>query len=323
QSQRLTAAALGGSGQPVANLSVAITISGVNARQLSGTTNSAGVVTLSYTGANPGTDTMTASAFIDGLRALSNLVTVSWNIPLPAPPPPASTGTAPPTISNLTPLDGTTVAAGTAIKASITAASGSTIASWSVTDQLLPSGAVETLASANGTPSSSLATFDPIGRANGTYAIVVSATSSAGGSASAGTRLIVGSGGGSVAQSPPTIGPTSPLDGTVITSPVAVTDSIAPPAGESITSWSVTLTPASGGASITIGSGSGSPPATLATLDPSLLANGNYLLTVSATASGGGTQMQTTAVSLTGTLKPGRLVATYQDMSVPVAGMAM
>lgn len=323
QSQRLTAAALDGSGQPVANLSVAITISGVNARQLSGTTNSAGVVTLSYTGANPGTDTMTASAFIDGLRAVSNLVTVSWNIPLPAPPPPASTGTAPPTISNLTPLDGTTVAARTAIKASITAASGSTIASWSVTDQLLPSGAVETLASANGTPSSSLATFDPIGRANGTYALVVSATSSAGGSASAGTRLIVGSGGGSVAQSPPTIGPTSPLDGTVITSPVAVTDSIAPPAGESITSWSVTLTPASGGASITIGSGSGSPPATLATLDPSLLANGNYLLTVSATASGGGTQMQTTAVSLTGTLKPGRLVATYQDMSVPVAGMAM
>jgi YD repeat-containing protein len=267
---------------------------------------------------------MTAAAFVSGLQAVSNQVTLSWNVPVPAPSLPPPAGTAPPSISNLSPLDGTTVVKATPISASITPGSGSTIASWSVTDRLLPGGATENLGSSSGTPPTTLASFDPTLHAAGTYAIVVSATSSAGGSSSAGTRVIVGAGGGgTVAQTPPAIASPTPADGMVVTAPTAVSAGITPPAGQSIASWTVTLTPATGGRAITIGSGTGSPPATLATLDPTLLPNGNYALAITATASGGGSETQTSAVAITGVLKPGRFVTTYQDLSVPVAGIAM
>jgi RHS repeat-associated protein len=324
QTQRMTVAALDGSGHAVPSLLVTLSISGANPQPLQGTTDAAGVVTFSYTGVSGGIDTMTASAFVSGLQAVSNQVTLSWNVPVPAPSLPPPAGTAPPSISNLSPLDGTTVIKATPISASITPVPGSTIASWSVTDRLLPGGPVENLGSTSGTPPATLASFDPSTHSAGTYAIVISATSSAGGSSSAVTRVIVGAGGGgSIAQTPPSIAPATPADGTVVTAPTAVSAGITPPASQSIASWTVTLTPATGGRAITIGSGTGAPPATLATLDPTLLPNGNYVLAVTATASGGGTETQTTAVAVTGVLKPGRFVTTYQDLSVPVAGMVM
>jgi RHS repeat-associated protein len=130
-------------------------------------------------------------------------------------------------------------------------------------------------------------------------------------------------GGGSVAQTPPAIASSTPADGSVVTAPTAVSAGITAPAGQSIASWTVTLTPATGGRTITIGSGTGAPPPTLATLDPTLLPNGVYAIAVSAAASGSGTQTVTTSVSVAGKLKLGRFVSTYLDLNVPVNGFLM
>src|SRR5205085_212334 len=67
----------------------------------------------------------------------------------------------------------------------------------------------------------------------------------------------------------------------------------------------------------------GTPPATLATFDPTVLANDTYAITVEATTSDGGVQDASTTVTVTGNLKPGRYTATYQDLVVGVAGFQM
>jgi RHS repeat-associated protein len=121
----------------------------------------------------------------------------------------------------------------------------------------------------------------------------------------------------------PAITSPSPPDGTTVTKPVPISATFAPPAGQSITSFKVTYQGQSGSGPVTLASGSGTPPATLGVLDPTLLLNDTYLLTISATASGGGTQVLTTSVIVAGRLKLGRYVTTYQDLSVPVGGFQM
>src|SRR5262249_5312865 len=142
--------ALDGSGQPVPNLPITLGVFGANTQQLTATTDSTGIARVGYAGATPGTDTVTATAFISGLQPASTGAPVLWSIPQPAPPPPTTSGNGPPGVSNLQPADGTSVARATPVTATITAAAGTSIASWSVTDQLLPSGALETLASGTG-----------------------------------------------------------------------------------------------------------------------------------------------------------------------------
>ena len=128
---------------------------------------------------------------------------------------------------------------------------------------------------------------------------------------------------GTAAAPPPAITPPSPADGTVITAPTPVTASITSPSGETITQWSVTYQAADPEPAVTIASGTGTPPTPLATFDPTLLSNDTYTITVSATASGGGTQSVSTTVAVSGNLKLGRYVAMYQDMDVPVNGLQM
>ncbi|MGH9115837.1 MAG: hypothetical protein ACRDWW_08415, partial [Acidimicrobiales bacterium] len=137
------------------------------------------------------------------------------------------------------------------------------------------------------------------------------------------------SSGGSAAQAPPTIATASPPDGSSINGPTPVTAAITPPAGGTITSWSVQLTPASSGQGTTplsLASGTGSPPpppAALATLDPTQLPDGTYDLSVSATASGGGSLTTTTEIVVAGAYKPGRYQAVYQDLSFPAPGFSV
>lgn len=121
----------------------------------------------------------------------------------------------------------------------------------------------------------------------------------------------------------PSIGTPSPADGSVVTKPVAVTASIAAPTGQTIASWRVFFQALDPGPQVTIASGTGSPPATLATFDPTVLPNDTYGITVEAVASGGGVQSLTTTVVVLGNLKPGRYVTTFQDLSVPVGGFQM
>ncbi len=121
----------------------------------------------------------------------------------------------------------------------------------------------------------------------------------------------------------PTITAPSPADGSIVTKPVSVSATFSPPTGQTIASWSVTYQALDPGPVVPLNSGTGTPPITLATFDPTMLPNGQYAVNISATASGGGVQTITTTVIVFGFLKPGRYITTYQDMNVPVAGFQM
>jgi RHS repeat-associated protein len=129
--------------------------------------------------------------------------------------------------------------------------------------------------------------------------------------------------GGTAEQAPPAITAITPKDGTELSKPVPVTAAIAPPEKETITSWKVTARALGPEPVITLASGAGTPPSPLATFDPTKVPDGTYAITVSATASGGGTQTATSTVVVKGNLKLGRYVTTYQDLSVPANGFQM
>jgi len=323
QSQAFTVATMDGSGKPVGNLPVAFGVFGANAQQLSGTTDAGGLATFSYVGTKPGTDTAAATAFMNGLRAVSNALPIVWTIPVPGGPGSGSSGPAPPAITVTSPVDGTVIVQPTPVMASILPPSSSTIASWKATVQNVTGGTVTTLASGTGNPPATLVTFDPARFTAGTYAITVSAVTAAGANAFATTRVIIGNGGGTAAQAPPAITAPSPADGTVVTKPVPINATITPPSGQTMASWSVSFQDLHALPPVTLASGTGTPPSPLAIFDPTLLLDDTYAVTISATASGGGTQTLTTTVAVFGSLKLGRYVTTYQDLSVPVNGFHM
>jgi RHS repeat-associated protein len=322
QSQAFTVAAMDAAGRTVPNVAVELGVFGANPQQLSGTTDVNGTATFSYIGTNAGTDTVTATAIISGLRTVSNAVPIQWTIPAPGGPTGSTSGPAPPSIIVTSPADGSAVSQRVSITATIRAPPSSPINSWSVLSQSVSGSSFVTLASGTSNLPATLAMFDPTGLAAGTYAITVNATTSAGGSASAIVRVIVGNGGGTTAQAPPSISAPSPADGSIITKPVPVSATFTPPAGQTIASWSVSYQ-AGFGPVVLIASGSGVPPSPLTTFDPTLLANDTYAITVAATASAGGVQTATTTVAVSGNLKLGRYTTTYQDLSVPVNGFQM
>lgn len=323
QSQAFTVAAMDAGGHAVPNMAVQLSVFGANTQQLSGTTVANGTATFSYTGSNAGTDTVTATAFISGQRTVSNAVSIQWTIPAPGGPTGGTSGLAPPSVVITAPADGSVVSQPVAITATIRAPPSSPINFWSVLSQNVSGGSFMTLASGTTIPPATLATFDPTGLVAGTYAITVNATTAAGGGASAVVRVIVGNGGGTTAQTPPTISAPSPSEGSIITKPVPVSATFTPLPGQTVLSWSVSYQSQSQGTAVTLASGAGSPPATLAIFDPTLLVNDMYGITIMATGSGGGTQALTTMVAVSGGLKLGRYVTTFQDLSVPVNGFPM
>jgi len=213
QQQNLAVAVMDSTGSPVSGQQVTLQVVGANAQQLNGTTDSGGNLTLSYVGRNAGTDTVQAIAFVTGMRALSNSVSVPWALaPVP---------------------------------------------------------------------------------------------------------------GGGPGQPAPSITAPSPADGTVVTQPMPIHATFTPPAGQTITSWSVTYQALDPEPPVTLASGTGTPPDPLAVFDPTVLANDTYAVDISATASGGATQTVTTTLAVSGNLKLGRFTRTYQDLSVPVNGFQM
>jgi streptogramin lyase len=122
-------------------------------------------------------------------------------------------------------------------------------------------------------------------------------------------------------QSPPVtqgwIG--GPLNGTSVTGSVPVTVG----AGLTLTNAKVEYWPASNPAAVTtlVEGAEGGPGATLATLDTTLLANGNYVIRVTATDSNGQEQVSQVMITVTGENKPGRLTFTITDLTVPVSGL--
>ncbi|HXU86966.1 MAG TPA: RHS repeat-associated core domain-containing protein [Verrucomicrobiae bacterium] len=122
---------------------------------------------------------------------------------------------------------------------------------------------------------------------------------------------------------PPSIGSITPADGATVTEPVAITATITPPTGATITDWKVTYQRVGTAGSTEIASGTGDPPATLGTFDPTVAPNGTYLIAVTANASNGGFQTSTTTLVVEGNLKLGRYVTTYKDLSIGVGGLPM
>ena len=118
----------------------------------------------------------------------------------------------------------------------------------------------------------------------------------------------------------PTVTCLSPTDGGRVTEPIEVMATIAPPTGETIASWTVTARNVDRGTPVVLATGSGSPPATLATFDPTLLVNGAYQILTRAVSSGGGTASCTAGVFVSGDMKLGDYTTTYLDMETSIAG---
>ncbi|HET9347339.1 MAG TPA: RHS repeat-associated core domain-containing protein [Candidatus Limnocylindrales bacterium] len=131
-----------------------------------------------------------------------------------------------------------------------------------------------------------------------------------------------GGGGGGVPGVPgPSIGTISPAEGTTITEAIDIATTLTPPAGETVTAWTVgyRLEGDSNVSQLAAGSG----PTVAATIDPTVLPNGAYVIVIRAEGSAGGVSIAETRIVVEGQLKLGRYVTTYQDLSVGVAGLPL
>ena len=193
-------------GNPLANFGVEFTVSGPNATAGSAVTNSSGVATFSYAGANPGTDTVTA--------LVRSTATVNIN------------GTPP--VSMV----------------------------WTLTPQSPPV-----------------------------------------------TQGWIG----------------GPTNGSSVTGTVPITVG----AGLTLTNVTVEYWPAANPAAVTtlVENAQGGAGATLTTIDTTTLANGNYVIRVTATDQNGTQQVSQVMITVTGENKPGRMTVSVTDMIVPVSGI--
>jgi len=121
----------------------------------------------------------------------------------------------------------------------------------------------------------------------------------------------------------PTADACTPGDGTTITEPTVFTCTLNPTPGTTVTGWTVTIRPAETppGSPETRTLGTGTATTVSVALDPTVLANGIWTVTITATGSDGGTGTTDTSVIVDGQLKLGRFRQTFNDMSVPVAGI--
>ena len=82
-SQTFTATLLDPQGNPRIGVTVNFTVAGVNATVGSAATATNGIASFSYTGSNTGTDTVQATASVDGALLASNSLTAAWLTPPP------------------------------------------------------------------------------------------------------------------------------------------------------------------------------------------------------------------------------------------------
>ncbi|MGB0064130.1 MAG: Ig-like domain-containing protein, partial [Terracidiphilus sp.] len=83
-SQTFTATLLDQQGNPLTGVTVNFTVAGPNETVGSVTTNASGTASFTYTGSNSGTDTLQATASVDGALLTSNSLTATWLAPPPA-----------------------------------------------------------------------------------------------------------------------------------------------------------------------------------------------------------------------------------------------
>jgi RHS repeat-associated protein len=110
-----------------------------------------------------------------------------------------------------------------------------------------------------------------------------------------------------------------PLNGSTVTGIVPITVG----AGQTLTEARIEYLPASNPSAVTVlATGvQGGPGATLAALDTTLLANGNYVVRLIATDSNGQELVSQVIITVTGENKPGRMTLVVTDLIVPAAGI--
>ena len=110
-----------------------------------------------------------------------------------------------------------------------------------------------------------------------------------------------------------------PLNGASLTGTIPITVG----AGVTLTDAKVEYWPAANPAAVTtlVEGAQGGPGATLATIDTTTLANGNYVIRVTATDGNGNEQVSQVMITVTGENKPGRVTVSVTDMTVPVSGI--
>jgi RHS repeat-associated protein len=110
-----------------------------------------------------------------------------------------------------------------------------------------------------------------------------------------------------------------PLNGSTATGVVPVTVG----AGVTLTQGTVEYWPAANPSAVTVlaASTQGGPGATVATLDTTLLANGDYVIRLRATDSNGEQLVSQVMITVAGESKPGRMTLSITDLTVPVTGI--
>jgi RHS repeat-associated protein len=288
-------------------------------------------------------------------------------VPGVAPPAPVFSDSGAPTITDISPGNGSVVGVPSALTAHATAPAGQHITEWVATLQPADgSGSPVTLADTTVEQPAPLATIDPSQFTDGTYTLKVTAHASGGGFATSWETLTlglgmaqptqvagdgtgggdtgaggtggggtgggagpVGSGGGGGGGTtveffgPPTIGDITPATGTLVTEPQPIKATITADDNDSIATWTVVEQGSHDTTATTIGSGTGAPPDTLATFDPTKLANDTYTVTVQAMTTGGASASRSVSLVVMGKLKLGRFTQTYNDLTVPVVGFPM
>lgn len=110
-----------------------------------------------------------------------------------------------------------------------------------------------------------------------------------------------------------------PLNGSTVTGIVPVTVG----AGINLTQGTVEYWPASNPAAVTVLASEvqGGPGATLATFDTTVLANGNYVISLRGVDSTGKELVSQVTVTVAGENKPGRVTLSFTDLTVPLTGI--
>ena len=127
-----------------------------------------------------------------------------------------------------------------------------------------------------------------------------------------------GTGGGQDGTGP-SIGTVGPADGTVVTEPVHVTATLTPPDGQALDAWVVDYRRADDTTVTVLQTGTG--PSVDAVLDPTLLPNGTYVVTVRGTLTNGGLTTREVTVVVDGAMKLGQYKTTLTDLTVGVGGL--
>ena len=111
----------------------------------------------------------------------------------------------------------------------------------------------------------------------------------------------------------------TPLNGSTATGIAPITVG----AGVTLTQGTVEYWPATNPSAVTVLANGvqGGPGATLAALDTTLLANGNYVVRLRATDSNGQELVSQVMITVTGENKPGRMTLSVTDLTVPVTGI--